>query len=397
MSVKCKKQPFYSEKEFIRTVKDVLETAAKRTGHGGFFNPLDVATKQTLYVIVYGERSNGKSFGALVCAIVRYILYGEHFAIIRRWDEDFNRKSIQRTFGGLQKLGLIKYLTHGEYDHIYAESKMFYLAGYDENGNRYKQDDPIGYAFALTQMEHDKGGNYPGDITTVIFDEFLTRGAYLPDEMALFSNVLSTILRADGEAKIWMLGNTVSRYCPYFREMGLRHVLDMEPGDTQHYTGTRDDCTILVHYADGLPEGKSTDKYFAFDNPRLKMITEGKYETAIYPHKPCEFQEDDKVFTFFIVFNGSILRGDVIVKDDMEFLWFTPKTTELKYPDEDLIFSDADDPRPNWRRRITVPATPEEKAIVKLIRLEKAFFLDNECGEFLRTYINWCNTKDARR
>ena len=76
------------------------------------------------------------------------------------------------------------------------------------------------------------------------------------------------------ESKVWMLGNTVSTYCPYFREMGLRHVKEMEIGGVQQDTGTRDDCTIVVHWADGLPQGKETDKYFAFDNPKLKMISE---------------------------------------------------------------------------------------------------------------------------
>ena len=389
----CKKQTFYAEKEFVKMVKDCLDYSGKKAGITGFFDPLTVCTKQTLYVMVYGERSNGKTFGALVCALVRYFLYGEPFVIIRRWDTDFNRKSIMQLFGGLEKYGLISYMSGGEYSHIYTESKMFYLAGYDENGNRYKQDQPIGFAFALTQMEHDKGANYPGNIGTVIFDEFLTRSAYLPDEMALFSNVLSTVLRADGNAKIWMLGNTVSRYCPYFREMGLRHIQQMEIGGMQYYTGTRDDCTILVHWADGLPNGKPTDRYFAFDNPKLKMITEGKFETAIYPHKPADFGDKDVVYSFFIFFNGEIVRGDVVIWKGNEFLWFTPKTTPLKCPDTDLIYSDQDDMRSNWRRRITRPVSEPERAIWALLRSEKAFYLDNETGEFIRTYIQWSQSE----
>lgn len=386
---KSKKDEFYYESDFIRMLEDVLQWLERKTGKTGFFNPLVLLVYCTLYIIVYGERSNGKTFAAMLCAVVRFFLYGELFCYVRRWDEDFKPKSINRLFGGLEKTGVIEYLSGGEYNHVICRSRMFYLATWDENGAEIIAPQPFGYCFALTQMEHDKGGTYPPNITSIIFDEFLTRGMYLPDEMALFANVISTVVRDDGQAKIWMLGNTVSRYCPYFREMGLRHIREMEIGGIQEYTGTRKDCTIVVHWADGLPGGKETDKYFAFDNPKLTMITEGKFETAIYPHLPFDISEADKVFTFFVWFFDDILRGDIIVKDGCEFIFFTPKTTELKFPDRELIYSNRDDPRPNWRRRITRPMTPTEKAILDLIKAEKVFYLDNECGEVMRTYIQW--------
>ena len=54
-------------------------------------------------------------------------------------------------------------------------------------------------------MEHDKSNSYPS-INTVIFDEFLTRRFYVPDEFILFMNVLSTIIRLRDNVKIFMLG-----------------------------------------------------------------------------------------------------------------------------------------------------------------------------------------------
>lgn len=384
------KSDFYYESEFLRTLKDVQKWIKKKTGKSGFFDPLKMLIYRTLYIIVYGERSNGKTFGSLLCAIIRYFLYGELFAYVRRWDEDFRPKAISRLFGGLEKLGVIAYLSGGEWNHIVHRSRMFYLATYDEDGKEILSETPIGYGFALTQMEHDKGGTYPPNVTTIVFDEFLTRGMYLPDEMALFANVLSTVLRDDGQAKIWMLGNTVSKYCPYFREMGLIHIREMEIGGIQEYTGTREDCTIVVHWADGVPNGKETDKYFAFDNPKLKMITEGRFETAIYPHCPFDLSTAEIVFTFFVWFADDILRGDVIVHDGCEFIMFVPKTTELKYPDDELIYSDKYDSRMNWRRRITRPMTKPEHAILDLIRAEKVFYADNETGEIMRNYLQWC-------
>ena len=39
--------------------------------------------------------------------------------------------------------------------------------------------------------------------------------------LLFFMNVLSTIIRDRENIKIFMLGNTVNKYCPYFDEMGL--------------------------------------------------------------------------------------------------------------------------------------------------------------------------------
>ena len=85
-----------------------------------------------------------------------------------------------------------------------------------------------------------------------------------------------------------------------------------------------------------------------------------------------------------------MLKCDIITHCGDEFIMIVPKTTELKYPDDDLIYSDQYDPRPNWRRRINKPATDAERAILRLIQLEKCFYADNETGEIMRSYLAWC-------
>ena len=61
---------------------------------------------------------------------------------------------------------------------------------------------PFCYAFALSELEHDKSTAYP-NVTTVLFDEFLSRKSYLPDEFVLFMNTLSTIIRERDNVKIY--------------------------------------------------------------------------------------------------------------------------------------------------------------------------------------------------
>jgi hypothetical protein len=76
-----------------------------------------------------------------------------------------------------------------------------------------------------------------------------------------------------------MLANTVNRYCPYFKEMGLKDVEQMPQGEIYVYTYGNKDLTVAVEYCDPvLATNKVASKFFAFDNPQLEMITTGAWE-----------------------------------------------------------------------------------------------------------------------
>lgn len=399
---------FYHESAFIEMYRKVQNYLLEKTGQSGYFDPMEIIPLDTLYYMVFGERSNGKTFAVLVICLIRYVLYGEKFAYLRRWDLDLTPRRLETLFGALDKFKLVEFITDGEYQFITQFQRQFYLGRWatDEefedgmpnnkvNGVPYiREPEPFGYAFALSMMEHDKGGNQPVDITTILYDEFMSRQRYLVDELALFSNCISSIKRDDGRFKVWMLGNTVTTYCPYFREMGLKHITEMKKGEIQTYQGSDPETTIAVMWA-GSPDAdakKDINKFFAFDNPKLKMITEGSFETAAYPKFPDLGDSKDDyqiVFSFFLEFDNDLLQADVYGSDvrDSEFIFWHPKTTELKHPEEELIYTDQVKVGSNYRRSFTTCLTPEESAIKRLIALEKMFFADNQCGETLRNFM----------
>ena len=398
---------FYHEKAFMAKYKEVQDYLLKKSGKAGYFDPLEIIPLDTLYFMVCGERSNGKTFAVLVICLIRYILYGEKFTYLRRWDLDLTPRRLDTLFGSLQKFQLVEFITDGEYDFIAVYQRAFYLgrnprdedeaevANAKLGGIPYiREPEPFGYAFALSMMEHDKGGNQPVDITTIIFDEFMSRQRYLIDELALFSNCISSIKRDDGRFKVWMLGNTVTTYCPYFREMGLKHIKEMKKGEIQTYQGSDPSTTIAVQWADSPDKDAKSEinKFFAFDNPKLKMITEGSFETADYPKFPNlgDSKKDyEIVFRFFLDFDNDLLQADVYASDseDSEFIFWHPKTTPLKDEDDDLIYSEKVVYKSNYRRSFKNPQTTEEAAIRNLIALEKMFFADNQCGETLRNFM----------
>lgn len=360
-----------------------------------FYSLKEILKLDATYNMIFGERSNGKTYSVLEYALKNYIEKGEQLAIIRRWEEDYRGKRAHIIWDGIVANGLIEELTDGEFNDVVYRAGQWFLGIRDEKTNAWvTSDTPIAYAFALTATEHDKSTSYP-HVTTILFDEFLTRGMYLPDEFVSFMNQISTIVRYRNNVKIFMLGNTVNKYSPYFKEMGISHIKEMKQGDIDFYRVGDSELTIAVEWADNLnKKGKPSDKYFAFDNPKLSMITGGAWEMAVYPHLPFKYKQSDIIFTYFICFEDDILQCEIVNSDNMLFTYIHRKTTPLKNEDEDLVYTTDYSPRPNFSRKITKPRNELERKIAKFFVEDKVFYQDNEIGEIVRNYINWCaNTK----
>ena len=356
-----------------------------------FYSLKNILSKNAQYNVIFGERSNGKTYAVLKYGLEKFISSGEQMAIVRRWRDDFTGKRGVVMFDALVQNGEVERMTAGVWNGIIYFSSKWYLCRYEDGKREEVSEIPFAYGFALTSMEHDKSTAYP-NITTVCFDEFLTRTSYLPDEFVLFMNVLSTIIRQRTNVKIFMLGNTVNKYCPYFKEMGLTHVKQMEQGSIDIYRYGDSDLTVAVEYTKPNKAGKESDLYFAFDNPKLSMITGGAWEIAIYPHCPVKYVPKEVLFTYFIDFDGELLQCEIVNHDDLYFTFIHRKTTPLKDTDNDLIYTTDYSPRPNYRRKITKPTSNMEKRIAEHFIKDKVFFSDNEVGEIVRNYLIWCKT-----
>ncbi len=345
------------------------------------------------YYVVVGERSNGKTYSALSYAVERYAKTGEQFAYIRRYGEDIRKKNLSNLFSGHIENGFIESVTKGNWSSVDYTSSKFYLETTDENGVIEKSKEPMGYAFDLNSMEHYKSTSFP-KITTIIFDEFMSRSGYLPNEWILFANSLSTIIRHRDNVKIIMLGNTVNKYCPYFQEMGLNHVKDQKPGTVDVYEYSDTGLQVVCEYCGDSTKrgGKASDVYFAFDNPELKMITGGAWEISIYPHLNVKLRPKDNIANFFIDFDGDLLHGEVISLDTGPFVFLHEKTTPIKNPDSDIIYTTIPDERWNYRVCLTKQTDKLSLFIMRCLRESRIFYSTNEVGEVFRNYVMWSDS-----
>ena len=251
------------------------------------------------------------------------------------------------------------------------------------------ETDCIGYTFALSETEHNKSISYP-HIRTILFDEFLTKHVYLNDEFVLFMNTISTIVRQRTDVKIFMCGNTVNKYCPYFEEMGLTHIKDMTQGAIDVYTYGDSQLKVAVEYCASLNKQKKNNFYFAFNNPKLHMITSGAWELDIYPHLPKKYKPSDIVFTYFIEFYDHLYQCEII-KDGYElFTFIHHKTTPLQDTGKDLIYSLDFHYQINYNRNILKPVNDLQKKILWFFQTDRVFFQSNEVGDTIHNYLKIC-------
>ena len=346
------------------------------------------------YNLIIGERSNGKTYASLVEGITNWYTSDkkEQMGIIRRWKEDITGKRAGGIFSAINSNNEVAKITNGEYEGVTYFSGRFYLCNYDDTGKPlYNDKDILGHTFALTDSEHNKSVSYP-NITTIIFDEFLTKYTYLQDEFVTFMNTISTIVRKRTDVKIYMLGNTVNRYAPYFKEMGLNHIADMKQGDIDIYRYGDSELTVAVEYCKTLQTDDENDNnfYFAFNNPKLEMITSGAWELDIYPHIPEKYKPKDVIFQYFIEFDDKIYHAEVVLLDDKTFTYIHEKTTPIKDDDSDLIYSLEYSIKPNYMRNILKPRNMIHKRILWYYKHDLVFYQDNEVGDSISNYLKVC-------
>ena len=349
------------------------------------------------YNVIIGGRSDGKTYAVLEEIVRNYLcadVYKPTGAIIRRWSEDFVGKRGQQMFSALVQNGLIEKYSGGKWNSVKYYASKWYMCYYDADKHSIIEcdDNPFCYGFALTSQEHDKSTSYP-TITTVLFDEFITRNVYLPDEFVLFCNVLSTIVRERDNLTVYMCGNTINKYCPYFDAMGLKHVDKMKRGTIDLYKYGDSGLTVAMEYCDtaygifGGKKSKKSDIFFAFDNARLSMITGGDWELDIYPHCPRKYLPKEVRFIFFIEFDSQILQCEIVCGKNDCFVFVHPKTTEFQRKPRDLIYTTKfANPNPYIRKSFLKPADDVDRKILALWNAGKFFYSDNNTGDIMRNF-----------
>lgn len=356
------------------------------------------------YRLIIGQRSNGKTFDICRKIIDKYLEKSLPSAYLRRMEEMIKPSNIQDLFRphyyDLQPDGTIKNyideVTEHKYNSVTYWRRGWYLCRVDTDdaGRTVKtaQDkNPFCRAYSINTAETTKGQD-AGAIAFVCFDEFITRQFYLANEFVKFQNLLSSLIRDRDGVIIYMLANTVSKHCPYFRDMGLYRIQRQQQGTIDLYTMGDSKTKIAIEYCSPTKATTKVSKYFAFDNPQLKMITTGSWEIALYRHAPEQLSQNPIILTFFVKFDGHIIQGDIYDYKNAPLIFWHPKTTEIKDPESTIIYQEEqEDANPLHQIYLKAGQTRAQKLIVALILQSKTFFADNETGENVKDWLRFAS------
>lgn len=351
-----------------------------------YYSLKNILKTKSVYNVIVGERSNGKTYASLFYCLSEYLKSNHRFVYLRRWKEDITSKRMTNLFNSMD----IQKISKNKFDTIVYKSGKFYLGKLNEKNEVVAEKDCFCYALSLSDMEHDKSISY-SNVKNIIFDEFLTRQFYIKDEFVIFMNVISTVVRNNDDVKIFMLGNTVNSYSPYFDEMGISNIKNQKQGTIDIYNYSDSNLTVAVEYCENTENSKKSNKYFAFNNPHLQMIRGGKWELGNYKHLPneTEIRNKDIVFSFAILFNNDCVRCDIIETANDLFIYITKKTTDIK---KDMLAYSLDYNELSFLRRnnLVFDNYKLSAKIRNIMNTGKVYYQNNAIGEIVRNYISNC-------
>lgn len=239
------------------------------------------------YYMIFGERSNGKSYAVDKYIIDKFFNEGKQFAFVKRYEEDIKSKYMSEVFNPLEEYILEKY---GHRLKFYRGQWLVY-----EDGSEGKLSDckVFGYAFSLANVNRTKATSYP-DIDTILYEEFMSIDcSYINDELNLFLNLISTIVRYRHNVKVFMLANAISKFSPYSSALGIRlHRLKKGEIILKEYTDKKGfktrfaiERTENVNVFDNN-QNENKIVYNNFGNSGVgQMITSGDFEVHAYPRR----------------------------------------------------------------------------------------------------------------
>lgn len=247
-----------------------------------FYNLDRMLATESIYCILLGERSNGKSFSVKKHAVDE-ALDAEALTcvLLRRLDEDIKASVIEDYFNDEALIKHIIKRTNGRYNCIVYYRSKFYFAFYDKKTEKTEKGFAFCKAFALSNAERYKSSTVLPNVKTMIYEEFCTTRRYLRDETKLLFNIVSSIFRLN-TGRVFLIANKITRVSPYFTDFGLRGVPKMKDGQLDTYvykTEAGQDVKISVEMCASPQHEKSA----MFWGKNDKVINGSEWETNEHP------------------------------------------------------------------------------------------------------------------
>ena len=362
--------------------------------------------------LIYGERSNGKSYQVKhKKAVLKYlnggtnyhdpyydkgkiieecVEKGTRFILMRRWREEISSDLIEKYFDDVD----IMKLTDNKYNCITMYKKQLFLSVYDHDTTKITRGEKIGYAVALSTEQKYAGGSYL-DVTDIIFEEFMARGAYIGNEPDKLMNFYSTIDRKRGKVRLWLVGNTISRVCPYLNDWGLMEIVKhQKQGEINTLwipTGDVDDNGVAIEVKIAIEYCKSTGDSSYIIGKHKNMLNKGEWQSDPQPHLPKSYKCYKMLYRIIFQYQAFKFIGEYLMdKENYDACWFIyPYEGEIK--DKIIVFSDVIKTSPYWQKDIYNPLIRNDKIkeLLKTFKESNIFYSSDICGTDFKQVIDF--------
>ena len=108
-----------------------------------------ILKNKSQYNVIFGERSNGKTYACLKHALDKFFKTGEEFVYLRRWTDDVKTKRMQTLFTPFKE-----YLEKRKGKVIF-KGGVFYFVDLET-----QEETAMAYALSISEVEHMKSSSY---------------------------------------------------------------------------------------------------------------------------------------------------------------------------------------------------------------------------------------------
>ena len=213
-------------------------------------------------------------------------------------------------------------------------------------------------------------------------------GLYIKNEPDRLMYLWSTIDRKRGVVELWLVGNSVSRVCPYINAWGLDKIFSkLKQGEIATKTIDNDGTTIKI----AVEYRKSSGgKNMAIGNASA-MINTGAWETTPQPHLPKSLKDYKKLYTFGFQYKGFKFLCEYLKdKETKEVCWFIYPFYK-DFSNKIIVFSDEIKISKYWQRDIYNPSFNNDglKKLLGTFKENKIFYSDDLCGTDFKQVIDF--------
>ena len=363
-----------------------------------YYNLDNIDSENAQINLIWGERSNGKSYqvkhkkgiNPYLESVEKSVTEHKRFMLIRRWKEEIKPEKIEQYFLDVD----IYKLTEGKYNCISLYKGKLWLSNYDpESKPQIKRGDYIGYVVALSTEQTYAGASYL-DVDNMIFEEFMARGSYLPHEPDKLMNLYSTVDRKRGTTRLWLVGNTISRVCPYIEDWDLHQIISEQkqgtivtkelPTGFINDEGEEETVKLAIEYC------KSTGTSSHVIGKHKNMLNSGSWQSDPQPHLPLSYNEYDVMFRMMFKYGSFKFIAEYLFDNVKEYCWYIyPYKGEIK--DDILVISDEVKLDRHWQRNIYNIDIDNItlKRLLNTFRENNIFYSSDLCGTDFKQCIDF--------